>query len=351
MLFLGMLISTLEISPGRAPIIDSLDNSGHTEYLIGTTALSMGWYAWSIPISLKIKNYRVFLGSYSIISATGFFLPYFLTQNTPISKATASYTLEGGLIGIVHGLLLSTLLTDNNSPSAILTYTNISSLSEAYTLFYVSKKYNFSMGEGDMSTFIGWVGMLNGIAYPYMLSKIFKININKKIYAFTTLSFSLAGQYLGYLFSKARSYTRGDVLIMLGSTFYGIFLPATFLFSLDSKIESLNTLFLISGSYAGLYIGDYLVKNKEFSTFDGTMVLLGQSGGALLATGITYMLFPHNIKLNLYSSLIGQTVGFAGIYYLALQNKNRTDQVETLSISSLKKSFSIPIFNISLQFK
>ncbi len=293
-----------------------LDQSGRVKFLVSTTTLSFGFYGWAIPSALNVQNEKVAVATYMFTAAAGFYLPYYLTKNIPVTNGVASFALYGATRGLVHGYLIPFLFDDSPESRTILGSMTLASLGEMVGGFALARTHNFSSGTSELMGIFGDYGLLTG-AYVAVLADFFEDDLSRAGSASLLLG-SFSGMMVGKSLAGRVHYTPGDVHVTNALTRLGIFLPSTVAYLFDSKDLKIYAGVSMLGTAVGLGLGHQIAKTYDFSTGEGRFVKLGEVAGGLLGFGLAYLLTPSNGanrgKYYLASASLGATLGFWFMY-------------------------------------
>jgi len=244
-------------------------------YLIGQSALSIGLYSWSLPVT-------IFTGGGEGITvdktrlATGLFTPFvysgalfLFTRNTRISSGAAYGSFMAGIEGAVHGGLLF------NTGRAVFP----GSLVENFTDFALGQRFGFTPGMFQRK--------LNHSVFAYgHLLAIYELagmedDLDRPGFRQIGTGLSLAEGYASlYLSRNAQDLTYGDALfelrtMMIGSQTIPLILASVDLWngapSIDNKLYSATAL---AGFVAGYYLGYKLTSKYDISGPSGIFTYL-----------------------------------------------------------------------------
>jgi hypothetical protein len=291
-------LSAAEVSSLRASVAEAiavkapdvgLDQSGRTAFLVGTAALSLGFYGWAVPVALDVDDGAAAAGTYMLTSGAGFFAPFLLTRHRAISDATATLSLYGGTRGIVHGALLPELFTDGDVDGDDRAAGGlVASLVEYGAGYLVADRTAMKAGTaevigagGDLGFFSGWV-----------LSHIADVSDDADV-AYM-LAGSGAGMAGGYFLSRTQPYTRGDAYALRAAAHLGAYVGWALMVDESDEDSDVAVGGLLVGEAAGIAAGNYLVRGKDFTTGQGVLLHIGQTAGGLFALGMVLVL-DHDI--------------------------------------------------------
>lgn len=126
------------------------DRSGRTAFLLGTAAVSLGYYGWVLPHALDIDKPETYVATYMLTSSAGFFCPLLFTRNRPVSDASATLSLYGATRGAVHGVLLDELFRgDFHDFQHVAAASLVTSLGEYAAGFIIADKAGMRAGTAE----------------------------------------------------------------------------------------------------------------------------------------------------------------------------------------------------------
>lgn len=290
-----------------------LDQDGRTKLIAASTVLAMSYYSWGIPTALRIKNERTFAATYMFISAGGFFIPYYLTKKTEVSDAAATSYIYGSTRGIVHGLALYSFINGPDySPRTAIGLSVTASLAEGIGFYHLSEKLNYTGGRAEAVGTFGDFGLVNiGVFAPIVLD----IDDNRAVGSMM-LAGSVLGLGLGHYFTGKQDFTRGDAYVMTDAGLLGGYAATTASFNAGSKKPKAILASAIIGSSLGLGVGNWIVRDKDFSTADGLLIRLSTSAGFSAGLGVGYLI-SKKPRPKLYTALtcLGAIAGYTIMFY------------------------------------
>lgn len=197
----------------NAPTV-GLDQSGRASLLTGTTLLSLGWYGWSVPYVLGAEG-GVAAGLYLITSGAGFFLPYIWTKETEVTKGMANLSTGAGVLGLVHGAMISNMLDlsssifpfeDNNNDKPAIIVTSVVSISELLAGYYYARENHVTEGKANIMMNSSFIGGLYGAGLTYLIAD----PEDSKVYSATSMLGTIGGLFFGNYLSNRQHYAPGD---------------------------------------------------------------------------------------------------------------------------------------------
>ncbi len=288
-----------------------LDQEGRKELIGGSVALSIGFYGWALPTVLNVQEGKTALALYMLTGAAGFYLPLKLTENIPVTDASATLFNHAGTRGIIHGIALAGLIDETPDYRSVLASGMVLSIAEAIYGFNAANTYNMHAGTAEVIGAGGDFGLGFGVATAYLL------DIKQRGANASMLIGSGLGYWAGKLESGNQYYTRGDAYVLRSVGMLGAYIPLAFV---DLSGTDNNKIFIgasMLGTALGLHYGRTFVEGKDFSTLQGYLIGLSEVAGGLFGAGLAYLLSSENndnSSLFLTSSAIGATGGFWLMY-------------------------------------
>ena len=291
-----------------------LNHEGRAWMLVGSAALSLGYYGWAVPVALQVEDGKTAVALYMLTGGAGFFVPLALTGSIDVTDAQAISYIYGGTRGILHGVFLNYLLTGGDATArGGISWGMLGSIGESIAGFSLASQKT----AGTAST-IGVCGDI-GLGLALGTSGLFDFydSGQERALAATILLGSGMGFVAGNLLAKDQPYTRGDAFVLEGTSLLGAYIPLAALDLFGVKGGKTYTAASMAGAVTALYVAHgYLLRGKDFTTGQGIMIQLGTLGGGLIGAGIAYLLSSDrgDATLFLTSSAIGALGGFALTY-------------------------------------
>lgn len=126
---------------------------------------------------------------------------------------------------------------------------------------------------------------------------------------------SIVGTAAGLLMVNDDSYTNGDVGVFRGTAMLGAYVPVSILIAAHVNGSKAYIGTAMAGGILGGTIGNYLVKEKDFTTAEGTYIMFGAFGGMLIGGGIPLLAGSENGEVAAVLSGAGALAGFAWMYH------------------------------------
>lgn len=313
------------------------EQTGRKAFVFATTSLSLSIYGTLVPMAFGIDQEKTVLFAHSAIAATGFFYPFFASKRWSISESAGINALNGGILGSLHGMMLSQIIMGENFfdnrantkvSSGLITLT---SLAELYFGYQAARKFNMSAGQAWLVAGYSYYGALYGLSIG--------IAINNRIFTERLIpSLSLAGSGGGVLLGKYTgeriNYSVGDAYLSMELGALGFLTGFSFaeLTGLNDPSYSLAISSLFSA--AGLLLANNVAKKENFSENEGLFMALGEGIGALLGFGLGYLI---NDDLNAEALTYMTSIGAGGGMYLLYRHfRQKTNHSGLKKNSKLK---------------
>ena len=289
------------------------DQSGRAGLLVNSAILAGGYYGWAYPTVARVEDNKG-PAVYFLITGAGIMVPYFLTANANISRATAMMDFYGGSRGIAHGIAMYYALDPKeDSERAPLGWGIIGSLAERVALNQWATHTHMTIGKAAV---VG-VGGDFGLALSTALVAGHELwNEQHQAKAgMVVLGGSALGLFAGAQLADHGDYTRGDAYVLRGLGFLGAGIPAAIVDlsadnGSDNDDKTASTL-ATGGAILSLGLGQYLLKDKDFSSSQGMTVLLTELGLATATTAVMVIISDEE-ESGAYTTAaaIGGTLGF-----------------------------------------
>ncbi|MEI6574761.1 MAG: hypothetical protein WCO63_01130 [Bacteroidota bacterium] len=264
--------------------------------VIGTTmAYSLLYYGFALPVSLGI-NREAAAGSYLLVGAAGYFLPYFALKNTFVSPGMSKGYTFGCFLGIFHGLSFGALLTGNSGSKTALGLSVFSSVAEGYGGLSYARAHNLNRAHMRTMGSLGSWGLLYGLGVPLMV-----LSNNEETYAACGLAGSALGIMAGDYYAKQFQPTDGDVTVINAAAIVGTYFPPLIIASFANENTTAPAIIgsAILGSVAGIAFGFHHTAHADYTRSEGNIILLGEVAGGLVGGAAAA-----------FTSVSGTTVGW-----------------------------------------
>ena len=292
-----------------------LDQNGRVKLLVASTAAGLGYYGWAIPIALHMKSGKAIASTYMFTGALSFFIPYRTTINSSVTESAANAYVYGTTRGALHGYILNSLVYGNDfSPRRAFGFSVAGSVGEGVGFYKLTSAQNWSAGKVELLGVGGDFGFGIGVAAPFALNYENK----NRVYAASMLIGTGTGFVAANYLSGKDHYTQGYAFVIRGAGMMGSYVSLSAMNLIQPKNERWYAGIFIAGSLSGLYLGNRLVDEKDFTPAQGTFIEIGQLAGWLTGLGIAYLIQDpaksDNSRLFMTMSAIGGMSGYTLMY-------------------------------------
>ena len=254
--------------------------------------------------------------------AVGFFGPLLATQNTPVSEAGADMVFYGGLQGYAHAVQVMGIVAGEDLPGrGTAGLAALGGALEGAISYRIARRNNWSAGHAEMVTATGIGGNLVGVGIGgAIVGEEPDIDGSSRVIAGASLLGSIGGAYLGHRMGRTNRYTEGDARVYAQAALQGANLMGSFL-STQDDVSIRGVSLLLSGSgVGGAVLGRYLVRDRDFTGTQGSLVALGSVAGSLLGLAVTAG--GESGEAAAVVQALGSAAGF-GITYAVLEGDAR----------------------------
>jgi hypothetical protein len=342
----------------------TLDQGGRTKLLVGSTIFGLGYYGWATAMAFDPDNSQGAVAIYMLAGAGSFLVPFLMTRNRSVPDAVATTALWGATRGPVHGYLVSQL-GDAGSDKTKFGWSVATGAFEAVGLGIAAQRLRLTAGRAELMGVGGDIGMGAGFAIadllkfderrrsitvtdPFGPPYTYTVN-DRSLQSAAILAGSTLGLAGGYLLGRTGEWTRGDAMVFRNLVAMGSLaglaggdlvqqprllteqIPGGPVYSYYedgfSRVHSAGSLL---GGAAGITVGRLLLKDRNFTTGQGTLLTLAPLAGGLIGLGIGYLATPEkqydfvpgqayrdpndHSELYLTLSTLGAVAGFAAMY-------------------------------------
>jgi hypothetical protein len=221
--------------------------------------------------------------------AMGFFVPLVATQNRPVSEAEADMVFYGGMQGYAHAVQVMGVLAGENLPGrGTAGLAAVGGGLEGVIGYRVARQNNWSAGHAEMVAVNGIGGNLVGLGIGVALvGEEPDADEASRIISGASLLGSIGGIYLGHRMGRTDRHTEGDARVYAQSALQGANLAGSFL-GLQDDVSARGAALLLSGSaVSGAVLGRRLVRGRDFTGTQGSLMALGSLAGSLLGLAVT----------------------------------------------------------------
>lgn len=282
---------------GAVVVTEELDQRGRSTLLWGTTIAGLVYYGTAMNFMLfgddwGEDNAAVAL-PYLLAGGGGYLLTSALTSNATVTKGDASLAVTGLIQGPMHGWLLSVLISGDDVDYRVgFGASFVMGIGETAAGYYIARSSDMSEGTADLIGNTSIFGMITAGAAAFTVLGEVNGNaaLNSRLLTGLTLAGSAGGILVGNVMATSQRYSAGDASVASLPTLLAATLPVAIAATVtyDGDAEVITGLTAITTAL-GIWAGDRLVVDKEFTDDQGTLIGLGTFGGALLGVGIGWL--------------------------------------------------------------
>jgi len=323
------------VNIAKTQVSDSMEGKGL--FLASSLYAGLALFGPTLPILIEPNDAQTGVGLYMLGAGAGFFVPYLLINNKPISYGQANLAYYGYTRSIAQSLLLNYSLGSSTDAKSTYGVASLLSIGEVVGGYHLVKNLNISNGTADLMTVYGDFGFAAGAALASQLD-LFHSSTSQLV-TVLILAGNVGGLVAGYQLGKNNSISTGDAEIISTSGWLGVYMPVSILAEIFKNNSpkyawEVTTPMLLIG-IAGAYVGHQLVKDYDFSFTQGFVTKIGTYAGGLVGLGMTYMVYRGNDpSVFLIGSYLGAQAGFYFLYKMNI----KSIKSETLSKFNFKFS-------------
>jgi hypothetical protein len=291
----------------------NLNQNGRASFITASTLLGLaeGGLAGA---ALAPDNGSAVTSLTLIGGASGFFIPLFTTDDARVTSSAAALSAYGGAQGYGHAVQLTYLTVGGELPEqGTAGLAAVLGAAEYTTGFLVGNRADWDEGTGELIAANGAFGNGAGIGIAGMLVGIDEPESDPgqiRLLAGSSLAGSVVGLYVGRRMARSGHITVGDARMYWTSGVVGAQLAGSVLGAADVESSRAASGALTAGGLAGMATGYAIMRNRDFSTADANIALLGTYGGALLGGGIAAAA-DASIESSSFLLGLGTAAGFA----------------------------------------
>lgn len=246
--------------------------------------------------------------------------------NQPWFGRSASTMLTHGMVsGFVHGALLyGAIAEEKKFESETMWGIGITAgLIQGIATMRLPEKWGFNFGQTSVFTNMSVSGTIAGFLAPGMFGAFDGSGWTSQAFCATALGFSAAGYWLGYELSHNQHYAGGDASVFTIPASIGLVLPPAFVLAAEPSLDDGKILVgtMLAAHIAGYFIGNGLIKEKDFSFEQGRLISTAAWLGTLPGLFTLYAARNNSLaKISPLLSVLGAGIGFTIAY-----NNNREE--------------------------
>lgn len=342
-----------------------LNQEGRGEFLLWQIPLSLGWYSTAVVSIAQPKNASVATGLFLTSAAATYYVPFMLTKKSPISQNQAHMSIAYGYTGICAGGAMSALFGVNEFRG----YCGImlpTSIAGQVTGYYWGK--GFTKPQGQMITQYTNFGMIDlplvaGMILEEPGKKVVGAAALAGIGGGAYLGHRLFNEKIISEGEPAISSTSGWMGMAAGA---GLYITAAGEDQYNEPEINSRIMYaaMFAGNVGGLYLGNKITKGYKFSKGDGLIVEGTTIGGALLGAGLGFLASPKDGDEYDRARIVcgAATLGMAGGYFIGVKNVRNKEHrsfdrlninfynvpMGLVMMAAKKPNVKIPIISIEL---
>lgn len=254
--------------------------------------------------------------------AMSFFVPLLTTRNVPVSEAEADMVFYGALQGYAHAVQVMVVFAGDDLPDrGTAGLAAVGGALEGAMGYRIARQHNWSAGHAEMVAANGIGGNLVGLGIGgAIVGEEPDFEEASRVIAGASLLGSIGGVYLGHRMGRTDRYTEGDARVYAQSALQAVNVVGSML-SLRDDLSPRGGALLLSGSaVGGAVLGRRLVRGRDFTGTQGSLVALGSYAGSLLGLAVTSS--GETGEAAAVVQAVGSAVGF-GITYAVLEGEAR----------------------------
>lgn len=283
-LFLSDIGERLKIKSPRS----MLDQEGRTSLLFINSLVSYSFYGTAIS---AILTEDMSPAVYLLSAGAGFVAPMLITRNKDVTMPQAIMAGYGQTRGIAHGMLLPLVFGSDVDFRVSLGFGLAGSITEALIGYNWARKSGVNNGQAGTIGMYSDLGMIMSLGAANSLGLFeFTGDFTPNAFALTTLAGATGGLLYGHALSKKDYYSEGDIA-MTGNLFLlGAYLPLSIMAAAEVENSRWYTTVGTLGAAAGIWGGDKLAQQFDFSNRQSMFASLSMIGGGFLGAGVGHLL-------------------------------------------------------------
>jgi hypothetical protein len=125
-----------------------------------------------------------------------------------------------------------------------------------------------------------------------------------------------AGYWLGDVLTRSEHYTEGDATVLSNTIILGAGVPTAIASLSNSEEGRLYAVTALLGSAGGFFLGNLMLKGRDFTPGEGVMTTLGAAAGGLIGFGFATAIAKNSDPAGVYLTgvALGATAGFALVF-------------------------------------
>jgi hypothetical protein len=282
--------------------------------LLGQTTLAgLGFYGWAVPEIVNAEGAGG-AGLYLLTTAASFFVPFALTHDRPVSFGMANLSRYGITRGAAHGTLLYNTVererrcTPESCPERSdrgrLATALLFSVGEGVGGYVWARNEEMTAGTANAIATFGDAGLLGGLGIARVAG------LRGGGWAGSGVAGAAVGIAGGRALAARREYTWGDADLIYTGGIVGAFTGLAAAAVTDVSNDRAAIALTLAGGAAGLYLGDRLVNDTDFTVGQAVLNRLGALAGGLAGASVGVLMEEEKVAIT------GAALGAIGGYML-----------------------------------
>ncbi len=319
----------------QAPRVDR-NQDGRTALLWGSTLWSLLYYGTATSVALDIEEPAIPI---LLAGGLGYLVPALLTNDASVTEGAASLALGGMFQGTLHGWALAMLLsgdqlTDSDQPRLGFGLSVLTGIAETVAGYVVATNTNMREGRASVINTTAFYGLACGALTTVAIFDQIEpsSDVAVRVGGGAALLGAAAGVVAGNAVADGQHYSSGDASMYGITGFLGAALPWVVIGTIqpDDLSATLASSISIATTIGGLWLGDQLVRGKDYRGTDGTISVLSLIGGGLIGLGTAIAIDDSDLSPALvYAGALG---GF-GISLAMAKPKRETKSTSGIEIN------------------
>jgi hypothetical protein len=311
-----------------APVLAPGGQEGRYLLLAQTTLAGVTYYGAALPRAVGAHGSGA-AALYLATAAGSFFVPWLLTNDAPVTFGMANLSRYGVTRGIGHGVMLHELLR-GEEPTELVCHPEWGGYCEERRIgdhertraaagfavgaaegvagYLWARNEGMTAGTANAIVTYGDAGTLWGLGTGHL------VGAERRGTAALGLAGAAAGIMGGRAMAARRDYTWGDTDVIYTGGVLGAY--SGFALAVGAGGEEVNdrtiTALAMAGSAAGLFLGDHLVRETNFTVAQATLNRLGTVAGGL--AGATLGVAMEEPRIAMIGSAFGAAAGYLATY-------------------------------------
>jgi hypothetical protein len=263
--------------------------------LLTTSALVGLNYGWMVPLALDISDEKAFVGLYLLTASASFVVPYLITRDDDITRGMSTLGGFGATLGVGHGALIyGTIAGEDGFDSdaglrGMLGVMIGTSIVEGALGYKWAKDTRMPAGNALAIT----SGSLYGAGFAFGANVLAQsADGNFRVILGSLLAGSAAGALGGVVYADNRRLSEGDASVVGFTGMVGTYVALAPLLVAEVDNDRAIAGGLMAGAAAGLFAGDYLIRDVDYGRSEAGLVTLGTLAGGLLGAGGAFLATP-----------------------------------------------------------